>query len=63
VRTRQRYTAVQEQVAQGKGIKAIMRELGLAQQTVRRFVRAGSVEELLAKPLQGRPSILDQFKP
>lgn len=63
VRTRQRYTAVRALVAQGKGIKPIVRELGLAKETVRRFVRAQSVEELLAKPLQGRPSILDQFKP
>jgi transposase len=63
VRTRQRYDAVQALVAQGKGIKPIMRELGLAKETVRRFVRAQSVDELLAIPRAGRPSILDQFKP
>jgi transposase len=63
VRTRQRYAAVQALVAQGKGIKPIMRELGLAKETVRRFVRAQSVEDLLATPRAGRPSILDQFKP
>jgi hypothetical protein len=63
VRTRQRYAEVQALVAQGKGIKPIMRELGLAKETVRRFVRAQSVEELLATPTAGRPSILDPFKP
>jgi transposase len=62
-RTRQRYTAVHELLAAGKGIKPIMRELGLAKETVRRFARATSVEDLLAKARDGRPSVLDEFKP
>jgi transposase len=63
IRTRARYAAVQELLAQGKGIKPIMRELGLAKETVRRFARAASVEDLLAGARDGRASILQEFKP
>jgi hypothetical protein len=52
--------AVQELVAQGKGNKPIMRELGLAKETVRLAICASSVEDLLAA---ARPSILDAFTP
>jgi transposase len=62
-RTKARYQAVHALKSDGKGIKTIMRELGLAKETVRRFVRADSVEELLAKPRAGRPSVLDAYKP
>jgi DNA-binding NarL/FixJ family response regulator len=45
---RERYAAVQELKAQGLGIKAIMREAGLAKETVRRYYRATCVEDVLA---------------
>ena len=62
-RTRERYTVVQNLRAQGKGIKTIMRELGLAKETVRRFARATTVEDLLGTARAGRSSVLDEFKP
>jgi len=63
VRTRQRYEQVQALRAQGQGIKPIMRQTGLAKETVRRFYRAATAEELLAKVRDGRPSLLDDHKP
>jgi len=62
-RTRERHEQVQALRARGMGIKPIMRETGLAKETVRRFYRAGSVDELLAKIKDGRPSVLDEHKP
>ncbi|WP_143592991.1 ISL3 family transposase [Streptomyces albireticuli] len=61
-RTQERYTAVQTLHAQGAAMAAIGRELRLDVGTVRRFVRAGSIDELLAKAVN-RSSILDEHKP
>ncbi|MGH3914186.1 MAG: ISL3 family transposase [Pseudonocardiaceae bacterium] len=62
-RSTARFEQVQALKAQGKGIKPSMRELGLAQETVRKFSRAASVEEVTATSRAGRPSVPDEFKP
>ncbi|MCX4632585.1 transposase [Streptomyces sp. NBC_01443] len=61
-RTRERFAAVQERLAEGKSLRAIGRELRLDHSTVRRFARADSIDELLAKAVN-RQSILDAYKP
>lgn len=59
-RTRERYRAISELAAAGASMSAISRQLGLDRATVRRFVRARDVEELLVKTRQ-RASLLDGF--
>ena len=64
MRARERHAAVHALVAEGAAIRDICRRLGLARGTVRRFARATTVEELLARNGTGqRPSILEPFKP
>ena len=62
VRTRERYAAVAALRDRGRSITAISRELNLDRRTVRRFVRAEQVEDLLVAA-RSRDSLLDAFKP
>ena len=61
VRTKRRFEAVTTLKNEGKGIRTIVRQLGLARETVRRFYYASSVDELLGAPRAGRPTMLDEF--
>jgi transposase len=60
-RTRERYTAVQQLLADGCSRAEVSRRLGLDIQTVRRFANATCIEDLLAGTR--RDSVLDPFKP
>ncbi|MFF7984125.1 hypothetical protein ACFZDK_34260 [Streptomyces sp. NPDC007901] len=50
-------------VDQGRPQRAIARELGLSRNTVRRFARAATWQELVTGKWQCLPSILDDLKP
>ena len=60
---RERYEQVMALRAQQVGIAAIAVRTGLAAQTVRRYWKAESADELLAVILDGPPSPLDEHKP
>ncbi|GAB2779443.1 ISL3 family transposase [Streptomyces chlorus] len=62
-RTRERHRAVHDLLDRGHSQRAIAHELGLARNTVRRFARAATPEELSTGKWQNLPSILDPFKP
>jgi hypothetical protein len=59
-RTQQRYAAVQRLLTEGVSLGAIANQLELDRGTVRRFVRATSLEELLTKAVN-RTSVLDGY--
>ncbi|MFJ5535386.1 transposase [Streptomyces sp. NPDC093261] len=61
-RTAERYTTVQQPLSEGKSLAAIGRRLRLDHSTVRRFARAQSLDELVAKATN-RTSIVDEHKP
>jgi hypothetical protein len=60
VRTRERYAAVQQLLADGVSLAEIGRQLELERGTVRRFARAASLDELLVKAVH-RASRLDGY--
>ncbi|MET7403565.1 ISL3 family transposase [Dactylosporangium sp. NPDC005572] len=58
-RTRERYTQVQQLLAEGASRAEVSRRLGLDPQTVRRFADATSIDELLANTR--RDSLIDPY--
>ena len=63
-RTRDRHADVHRMLAGGRSIGEIAAELGLSRNTVRRFARAASPDELLVSDGTGRrASILDEHAP
>jgi transposase len=62
-RVQTRHAAVHALLAQGRSLRAIGTELGLARGTVRRYARADDPEQLLHDQWQNLPSHLDPFKP
>ncbi len=60
VRTRERYAAVQQLVAEGYSLNQVSQQLRLDRGTVRRFASATSVEQLLVKATN-RPGKLDGY--
>ncbi|MFI1184641.1 ISL3 family transposase [Streptomyces sp. NPDC020799] len=58
-RNRERHAAVHALMERGVGLTGIMRELRLDPKTVRRFMRAATVEEILTHGPSGRTGVLD----
>ncbi|GII06185.1 ISL3 family transposase [Planobispora takensis] len=62
IRTRERHAVVHALLKQGHGVREIARRLNLGRNTIRRFTRAGSPEDLLVHTGTGqRPKALDAY--
>lgn len=61
--TRRRHAAVQELLAQGLTIRAIMRQLGMGRGTVRKYARAPTADQLIGPNPSSGPGKLGPFKP
>lgn len=59
--TRQRHAAVHVLLADGTGLLECARRLGWALNTVKRYARAGSAQDLL-RPPQYRPTLVDPYR-
>ncbi|AVH54546.1 MULTISPECIES: hypothetical protein [Streptomyces] len=62
-RVRQHHTAVHELLDQGLSVRAAARRLELARNTVRRYARAATWQELATGRWQNLPNTLDPYKP
>ncbi|MFK0287496.1 ISL3 family transposase [Streptomyces sp. NPDC090499] len=62
-RVQQHHTAVHNLIGQGLNIRAVARRLELSRNTVRRYARAVTWEELATGRWQNLPSTLDPYKP
>ncbi|MFE2718958.1 ISL3 family transposase [Streptomyces mirabilis] len=62
-RVQQHHTAVHELLDQGLSARAVARRLDLARNTVRRYARAATWQELATGRWQNLPSTLDPYKP
>lgn len=61
-RTRARHAGVHRMLAEGRNFRETAAGLGLARNTVRRFARAASAEELFVSDGTGRqPAVLDEY--
>ncbi|MFJ5229884.1 ISL3 family transposase [Kitasatospora sp. NPDC088391] len=62
-RTRARHAEVHALLAAGHSRRAVQRQLGMTWRTVKALADAANPEELFRGQWQGRPSVLDDYKP